>query len=333
MKVLPRNQILAGDARQRLSELLAESADTAILSPPYYRLRDYGVRGQLGQERSVDEWVANLRGVFRELARVLKPHGSVWLNVADSYSRHRSWGAPPKGLLAAPERLLLALMADGWLCRNKVVWAKPNGLPQSAADRLSPSYEFLYFLVRSPNYYFDLDAIRVPHRSARREGIPRPEEAGRRYLGGNSGLGALKAAGRVGHRNGANPRDVWTIPTSVSRDAHFATFPEALVERPLLATCPERICVQCDRPWRRPIRVLTVHTNEGTRTVRKVGALVRCDCFAPARPGLVLDPFLGSGTVGVVAERHGRDWLGIELNPAYREIARRRIAKVGQEAA
>jgi len=333
VKVLPRNQILAGDAKERLSELLSESVDCVITSPPYFRLRDYGAPGQLGQEHSVEEWVENLRSIFRELARVLKPHGSVWLNVADSYSRHRSWGAPPKGLLAAPERLLLALMADQWICRSKVVWAKPNGLPQSAADRLSPSYELLYLLVRSPRYYFNLDAIRVPHRSARREGIPRPGEAGRRYLGGNSGLGALKAAGRVGHRNGANPRDVWTISAASFRGAHFATFPEALVERPLLATCPPMICVQCDKAWRRPVRVLTVHTSEGTRTVRKVGELERCDCFAPARPGLVLDPFAGSGTVAVVAERNRRDWLGIELNPAYREIARRRITAARGEAA
>jgi site-specific DNA-methyltransferase (adenine-specific) len=332
VKVLPRNQILPGDARQRLSELLAESVDCVITSPPYFRLRDYGAPKQLGQERAVEEWVANLRGVFRELARVLKPHGSVWLNVGDGYSRHRSWGAPPKGLLAGPERVLLALMADGWRCRNKVIWHKPNPLPQSAADRLSPAYEVVYLLVRQPTYYFDLDAIRVPHRSIRREGRPRPQEAGRTYVGGNSGLGALKAAGRVGHRSGANPRDVWTIPTASYRGSHFATFPETLVERPLLATCPERICVQCDRPWRRPVRILTVHTREGSRTVKKVGELARCDCFAPSRPGLVLDPFLGSGTVAAVAARHSRDWLGIELSPTYRKLACQRL-QAAEEAA
>lgn len=332
MKVLPRNVILAGDARARLAELLSESVDCVITSPPYFRLRDYGALGQIGREESVEQWVANLRGVFRELARVLKPHGSVWLNLGDGYSRHQSFGAPPKSLLAAPERLLLALMTDGWLCRAKVVWAKPNPLPQSAADRLSPTYELVYHLVRRPSYYFDLDAIRVPHRSAGREGRPRPWEAGKRYLGGNSGLGKLKAAGRVGNRHGKNPGDVWTIPTASYRDAHFATFPEALVERPLLATCPERICTQCDRAWRRPVRILTVHTSEGARTVRKVGRLSRCDCFAPSRPGVVLDPFFGSGTVGAVATRHGRHWLGIELSPVYRDLAMRRLGEA-QEAA
>jgi DNA modification methylase len=220
--------------------------------------------------------------------------------------------------------MALALSADGWLVRNVCVWRKPNPLPQSARDRLSPTYEVVLFATKRRSYYFDLDAIRVPHRSVRRR---RPSEAGRTYRGGNGGLGKLKAAGRVGHPNGKNPGDVWTIATAADRLGHQATFPEALVERPILATCPERICVQCDRAWKRPARVLTVHTNEGARTVRKVGALQRCDCFAPTRPGVVLDPFLGTGTVGVVAERLGRDWLGIELNPAYAELAKARIGE------
>ena len=334
MKVLPRNTILAGDAREQLSGLLSESADCVITSPPYFKLRNYrSAPAQLGQEPTVDQWVADLRRVFGELARVLKPHGSVWLNVGDGYSRHRSWGAPPKSLLGGPERLLLALMGDGWLCRNKVIWAKPNPLPQSAADRLSPTYEFVYFLTRRPSYYFDLDAIRVPHRSIARAGRPQPSEAGRTYVGGNVGLGALKAAGLVGHPRGKNPGDVWTLPTASYRGAHFATFPAALVERPLLATCPERICVQCDQPWRRPIRTLTLHTDEGTRTVRRVGDLVRCECRAPSRPGVVLDPFFGTGTVGAVAARLGRDWLGIELSATYRRLAERRLAKLAREAA
>jgi len=334
VNVLPRNTILAGDARERLSGLLAESVDCVITSPPYYRLRDYAdAPGQLGQERTVDEWVANLRGVFGEVGRVLKPHGSVWLNLGDGYSRHRTWGAPPKSLLAGPERLLLGLMADGWLCRSKIIWSKRNPLPQSAADRLSATYEVVYFLVRQPSYYFDLDAIRVAHRSIERAGRPRPGEAGRTYVGGNSGLGALKAAGLVGHPSGKNPGDVWTLPTASCRAEHYATFPEALVERPLLATCPERICVQCDRPWRRPVRVLTAHTNEGTRMVRKIGDLIRCACFAPARPGVVLDPFFGTGTVGAVAARLDRDWLGIELSPAYRRLAKKRLSRKTGEAA
>ena len=333
MKVLPRNTILPGDAQAVLSRLLPESVDCVVTSPPYVGLRDYGVPGQLGREARVEEWVASLRTVCRGLARVLKPTGSLWLNVGDTYSRDARTGAPVKSLLAAPERLLLALIAEGWRVRNKVVWAKPNPLPQSAADRLSPTYEVVYFLTRSPRYFFDLDAIRVPHRSGDREGRARTSEATRRYQGGNSGLGGLKAAGRVGHPNGKNPGDVWTLPTARDRFGHQATFPEVLVERLVRATCPERICVQCDTAWRRPVRVLTVHTTEGSRAVRKVGEPERCDCRAPSRPGVVLDPFFGTGTVGVVAERLGRDWLGIELNPAYVRLSEERLGRSARRRA
>lgn len=326
MKVLPRNRILTGDAGSILTDLLPQSIDCVITSPPYFALRDYdGQAGQLGREHSVEEWVADLRSVCGGLARVIKPSGSLWLNLGDTYSRRPAMGAPAKSLLAAPERLLRALMRDGWTCRNKVVWAKANPLPSSAADRLSPTYEVLYFLTRSAHYYFDLDAIRVPHRTP--EPPARPGERRRTYQGGNGGLGALKARGLVGNAAGKNPGDVWHLPTASFRGAHFATFPEALVERPILATVPEQICVQCDRPWSRRVRVLTVHTAEGARAVRKVGPLQRCDCFAPAGPGVVLDPFMGTGTTAVVAERLNRDWLGIELNPRYVALAKQRLAR------
>lgn len=326
MKVLPRNVILPGDAREVLPTLLAESVDTVITSPPYFRLRDYGVAGQLGQEPTVEAYAENVRAVMREVWRVLKPSGALHLNLGDSYSRHDRFGAPPKSLLLAPERVASALVADGsWRLRNKVIWHKPNPLPQSAADRLSPTYEVVYFFTKSARYFFDLDAIREPHRSAARAGRPRASEASRRYQGGNVGLGALKAAGRVGHALGKNPGDVWTYPTAIDRLGHQATFPAGLLERPILATCPERICVQCDAPWIRPVRVFTVHTAEGSREVRKTGELERCDCFAPSRPGVVLDPFFGTGTVGEVAARLDRDWLGIELSPRYRALAERRL--------
>lgn len=334
MKTLPRNVILPGDAQTVLSGLLAESVDTVVTSPPYAGgVRDYGAAGQLGQERSVDAYVANLVRVMGEVRRVLKPSGSVWLNLGDTYSRHPRQGAPAKSLLLAPQRLVIALAAAGWLARNQVVWHKPNPLPQSAVDRLSPTYEVILFLTKSGRYHFDLDSVRVPHRSAHRAGGGRASESARRYQGGNGGLSSLKAAGRVGHRNGKNPGDVWSVPTAIDRLGHQATYPEALIERPILATCPERICVQCDRAWRRPTRILTLHDAEGARSVRRVGSLERCDCFAPTRPGVVLDPFFGTGTTGAVAARLGRDWLGIELNPSYRALAKRRLARLVEEVA
>lgn len=334
MKTLPRNTILQGDAREVLAGLLPESVDACVTSPPYPNgLRDYGVAGQLGQEATITEYIENLRGVLRLVRRVLKDSGSVWLNLGDAYSKHPRHGAPRGGLLLAPQRLALALAEDGWIIRNVVVWHKRSPLPTSAADRLAPAYEVLLFAAKTRRYHFDLDSIRVPHKSADRAGTPRLNERGRRYQGGNDGLGKLKAAGLVGHRNGANPRDVWTIPTAADRSGHQATFPQALLERPILATVPERICEQCDRSWTRPTRIESTKTSEGMRHRRIVGELRRCACFAPSRPGVVLDPFLGSGTTAVVAERLKRDWLGAELNPHFITQANRRIAAARKRGA
>ncbi len=337
MTDLPRNTILLGDATRRLAQLPTASVDCVITSPPYYQLRDYGAVGQIGLEDTVEDWVEQLRSVCGELARVLKPTGSLWLNLGDSYSRHARYGASPKSLLAAPERMLLALMHDGWIVRNKVVWAKTNPMPSSVSDRLSLTYEVVYFLVRSPRYFFDLDAIREPHRSeGSRSARRRPDEptwAGP-LAATRGGLARARATGQPGHLLGKNPGDVWPIATRGFRGAHFATFPPALVERPLLATCPGAICTACARPWRRRVTVRRLGEIAPTppdryvlrypkrwRTVREVGELVPCGCGAPTRPGIVLDPFFGTGTVGLGARQHGRDWLGIELNPAYVAMA------------
>jgi DNA modification methylase len=323
VKALARNQVLIGDAAAVLASLLPESVDCVITSPPYpAKLRDYGAAGQLGQEPTIHQYLRNLRAVLRGIDRVLKPGGSLWLNLGDSYARTPGVGAPLGSLLLAPQRLALLIAAEGFLVRNVVTWAKPNPLPQSAHDRLSPTTEVIIFATKGRRYFFDLDAIRIPHRTARK-----PAGGGGLYQGGNDGLMRLRNLGLPGNERGKNPGDVWEVATAVDRLGHQATFPEALIERPILATCPERICVQCDMPWTRPTRIITVYTSEGRRDVRKVGELQRCDCFAPSRAGVVLDPFFGTGTVGVVAERLGRDWLGIELNPNFAVQAEQRIAK------
>jgi DNA modification methylase len=326
VKRLPRNTILTGDARRVLAGLLPESVDCCITSPPYVAaLRDYGRADQLGQESTVAEYVENLRAVLGHVRRLLKPTGSLWLNLGDATSRHERQGAPPKGMLLAPQRVALALAGDGWVIRNVVIWNKTNPMPQSARDRLSPTYETVIFATKERHYFFDIDAVRVPFRSVHRLGRMTPAALGRLYQGHNDGLGKLRAIGQIGNPNGKNPGDVWTLGTAVDRLGHQATFPAALVERPILATCPERICVQCDRPWTRPTRIARRRTNEGVIQLRHVGQLRRCDCFAPSRPGVVLDPFFGTGTVGTVAARLRRDWLGVELNPAYVRAARRRL--------
>jgi len=326
---LPTNMVLVGDALERLRELPDASVDTVVTSPPYFGLRDYQVDQQIGLEPSVHDWVKRLVAVSDELTRVLTPTGSLWLNVGDSYSRRDSHGAPPKGLVLAPERLLLTLASHGWRVRNKVVWAKPNPMPASVRDRLSASWEPLYLLVRGRHYYFDLDPIREPHTSARptsrrtstkRSG--RPEWAGP-LAGDQSGLDRLHLRGLVGHPLGRNPRDVWIISTSGGSGGHHATFPEALIERPIMATCPERVCVACQLPWER---------ERPPHEVTQIGQPApKCRCKAGTRSGIVLDPFIGSGTTAIVAERLGRDWVGIELNRNFAEMATRRIRAEREE--
>jgi site-specific DNA-methyltransferase (adenine-specific) len=318
----PRNAVLVGDALERLAELPAESIDTVITSPPYFGLRDYGVSGQLGQEAHVEEWVANLRAVCDELRRSLAPHGSLWLNLGDAYSRHPRFGAAAKSLLLGPERLARVLVEDGWLLRNKVVWAKRNPLPNPAKDRLTNAFEFVYFLTKQPSYFFDLDAIRAPLTSKRApsKGSRTPASALGKLAGSRDGLVAMNRKGIVGHPLGKNPGDVWSIGASSYRGAHFATFPPELVRRPLLATCPAKVCTACQRPWRRSTRRVVF-----TAGKPQPRPLVPCACEAPTRPGLVLDPFFGTGTVAEVARHHDRDWLGVELNADYVTLAEGRL--------
>jgi site-specific DNA-methyltransferase (adenine-specific) len=309
---VPRNTILVGDARDRLVRLPESSIDCVVTSPPYYRLRDFGAGDrQIGLERTVEAWVESLREVFQGIARVLKPTGAAWLNLGDSYSRSLGEGAPNKGLLLAPERLLLALAADGWIVRNKVVWAKTNPMPSGVTDRLEATYDVVYLLVRSARYFFDPDAIRS-----------------------STTTGGVAALGK-------GPGDVWPIPVANFRGPHFATFPPKLVKTPLLATCPAKLCVACGTPWktqttiqklgkivrfktdhmvrRHPVRYDVIRTNPRL--------LPQCGCDAETRPGIVLDPFFGTGTVGVVADGLERDWLGIEVNPTYAALARTRLSE------
>jgi site-specific DNA-methyltransferase (adenine-specific) len=260
MNQLPRNEILAGDVLNRLVELPNDSIDCVITSPPYYQMRDYGVSGQLGLEACVEDWVTNLRAVCRQLARVLKPTGSVWLDLGDAFSRHTRYGAPPKGLLLAPERLLIALAADGWIVRNKIVWAKTNAMPTSVGDRLNLTYDIVYLLTRSPRYFFDLDAIREP--------VIDTTPQTRRAVQATSRSGFAPQP-RAGDLVGKNPGDVWRIPAQGFTGAHFATFPPALLRRPILASCPERICTVCGTPWRRQVTLRRIGVTAPTHLGQK----------------------------------------------------------------
>lgn len=328
---VPRNCILIGDVRQRLARLPDASVHCVITSPPYFALRDYGHAAQIGAEADVEAWAEAITAVCADLGRVLRPDGALWLNLGDGYSRHAREGAAKKSLLLGPERVAQRLTSAGWLLRNKIIWAKPNPMPSSVSDRLTTTYEVVYLLTKQPRYFFDLDAIREPARTAQHQGrtgrASYPPRAAVPSLGGgitarvdlNQGLAAMKAAGTESHPLGKNPGDVWSIPTASFRGGHFATFPPDLVRRPLLATCPERACARCGLAWQRAPQ------STGGRRLALGPLRPVCHCRAEERPGLVLDPFLGSGTVAVVAEQHGRDWLGIELNPGYAALAQARI--------
>lgn len=321
----PRGRVLVGDALTELRQLPDGDIDMVLTSPPYFRLRDYGMPGQLGLEAHVDDWVRGLQTISGELARVLTPTGTLWLNLGDAYSTHHREGAPRKSLLLGPERLALRLVADGWILRNKIVWQKSNPMPTSVRDRLACTWEVVYVFARGPRYFFDLDAARQPHtsRPGRSRTGEQPTTTSRAdWLGpnadGTSGLAALKSAGRVGHVRGKNPGDVWRLASSRYRGAHHATFPLTLARRMITLGCPVRRCAACRTPYKPTAERPSADPAEAWQP--------GCACTAASQPGLVLDPFFGAATTGLAAEALGRDWLGIELKPEFAAAGLQRLA-------
>lgn len=313
-----------GDALETLRTLPDASVDMCLTSPPYFRLRNYDASGQIGLEETVDDWADSLLAVCREVHRVLVPTGTFWLNLGDSYITHTRQGAPPKSLALAPERLTRLLQEDGWIVRNKIIWAKPNPMPTSVRDRFTASHEVIYLLVKQPRYYFDLDSVRIPHLS--KPGAP-PRQGSRRpateaWRGPNAdtttGLAQLKDRGLVGHPLGKNPGDVWRLSTSPGRGSHHATFPEALATRCIQAGAPEARCTICHTPYTRALQRLGA-------TARRLALAPGCQHAGSSEPGIVLDPFMGSGTTAVVAERLHRRWVGVELSPDFAREATARI--------
>jgi site-specific DNA-methyltransferase (cytosine-N4-specific) len=306
-----------GDALDVLRALPDESVDCIVTSPPYYGLRDYGVDGQYGLEATPAAYVETMRQVFAEARRVLAKDGTCWINLGDSYARgntgqgndgpsstlqggtrpsFRSDGAtvspakragagiPDKNLLMIPERVAIALQDDGWILRSKVIWHKPNAMPESVLDRPAGRYEFVYLLTRSERYWFDLDTIREPHTMEQRRRTVKHRYNPPASQPEHTGLHTVRAeVAPDGHPLGRNPGDVWTIATQPYPEAHFAVFPAEI-----------------------PIRCIKAGCKPG---------------------GTVLDPFSGSGTAGEAARRLGRRYLGIDLNPAYHDLAIKRYAQ------
>lgn len=297
-------RILIGDVRERLADLPDESVHCVVTSPPYWGLRDYGVAGQIGLEATPTEYVETMVGVFREVRRVLRSDGTLWMNLGDSYAAttkgsgghnekqdsnvgswmaDRKWRIPegikPKDLVGIPWRVAFALQADGWWLRQDIIWSKPNPMPESVTDRCTKAHEYLFLLSKSERYHFDAATIAEPsaypgdnralRTDTRKAYVPLCADNGSRARTGNP----------TGENR--NRRSVWTVATQPYSEAHFATFPPALIEPCILAGCPEG--------------------------------------------GTVIDPFGGAGTTGLVADRLRRNAILIELNPDYAAMARRRI--------
>lgn len=342
-----RAQILNGDCRTVLNDLPEQSVQTIITSPPYWALRDYGVEGQIGLEDAADDYVQQLVEVFRAARRVLKDDGTLWLNLGDSYagggnyrginsentltSKQRSnrgatgvsqalgtlgknAGVGAKNLVGIPWRVAFALQADGWILRSDIIWAKPNPMPESVTDRPTRAHEYIFLFAKSKRYYYDAGAIREPYAASTIKeskdeytgqdtkdytgtGAQNPGDVkrriterirdkqrghSRRHAGFNDRWDALSKEEQ--QAGGANKRSVWWIAPQPFKGAHFATFPEKLVEP----------CV-----------------------------------LAGSRPGdTVLDPFCGSGRAGVVALKHGRSFIGIDLNVDYCLLALEALERV-----
>ena len=291
------DRILCGDALEMLRALPDNFVHCCVTSPPYYALRDYGAEGQIGREDTPAKYVARLTDVFSEVRRVLRPSGTLWLNIADTYcasgkgerNSHSAVSCKAKDMIGIPWMLAFALRDHGWYLRSDIIWMKANPMPESCKDRPSRCYEHVFLLTKSRSYYYDAAAIAEPMAPSSIARYKRGRIGGKyaEEVPGQGNIQGLNKARSGGYyEDGAMPtvrnkRDVWQINPFPYKGGHFAAFPPKLVETCLLAGCPQ--------------------------------------------DGIVLDPFLGSGTTAAVAKQMGRHYIGIELNPDYCTLAEQRI--------
>ncbi|HHV3270277.1 TPA: DNA-methyltransferase [Streptococcus agalactiae] len=308
------NTILCGDALEMLKNFPDESISCCITSPPYYGLRDYKSHGQIGREKTVEEYLDRLVQVFRQVRRVLKKDGTCFIVIGDSYAgsgggkgqykdpkypkgrngqnpsiTQKVLGYKSKDLMGIPWRLSLRLQDDGWYLRSDIIWHKENAMPEACRDRPTRSYEHIFLLSKSPKYYYDFDAMAEPMKEVSKKRYMRGRSAYNKYLNEDAGINVQKInkARKYGEYKGdnipqfRNKRDIWTINTVSFRGEHYAAFPPKLAE----------ICMIAGSP----------------------------------KGGLILDPFIGSGTVGFVALMQDRKYIGIELNEEYVSLAKKRI--------
>lgn len=285
------NKVLKGDAREIAKDLPNDFFQCIITSPPYFNLRDYSEGGEekeIGKEANHEDYVSNLADVFNILKHKLKANGLLWLNLGDAYKN--------KMLMGMPWRVALALQDSGWVLRSDIIWHKPNAMPSSIKDRPTTDHEYIFMFSKSNEYFYDADAIREPHKTFSEDS---KMKGGRNHFGkvngtpenGKNGGNSNLHDGRWNqafHPKGRNKRTVWEIPLGKFKDAHFAVYPDKLVENCLFASTKEN--------------------------------------------DIVLDPFTGSGTTGVVACRHSRKFVGIELVDKYQRMAQKRIDEVAAQS-
>lgn len=376
--------------------LADQSVHMVVTSPPYWALRDYGVGGQLGLEATPELYVENMVRVFREVWRVLRDDGVLYLNIGDSYAANRGYQVPdnkwvdvgnskgmkatdfglkPKDLVGIPWRLAFALQADGWYLRSDIIWHKPNPMPESVTDRPTKSHEYIFLLSKSQRYFYDQEAVREVGVCDDPRDIQSGLERGRlfdydtkekilRPTRKNDGQSTGGNGSKIKDHSGnsltrpdrtRNLRDVWTIATQPYPGSHFATFPEKLVEPCIKAGTSERgVCPHCGKQWERVVektgtwderkrngagsgsKIVGHNTEHGfgvshdlSISSTTLGFRPACDCpeHDPI-PSTVFDPFAGSGTVGRVAARLGRSFVGVELSMEYIGLARQRMSEV-----
>lgn len=287
MDNLNLNYIYNGDALEILKNIPSESVDMCITSPPYWNLRDYGVDGQLGLEDSVFDFINNLYNVFHEIKRVLKNEGSLWINIRDTYSKGiKRCGVKNKSLCMIPERLIIKLLDDGWILRNDIIWHKPNAMPDSCKNRFTVDYEHLYFLTKiEKGYYFETQY--EPYMSERKN--------------------------KVIHQKDGDKRSQLLETKMVRHGANGTT-----LNNPMAWSDKGRI--------KRTTWSINTKSYKGSHFATFPTELIEIPIKAGCPiNGIILDPFMGSGTTGLVAKKLGKNYVGIELNEEYIKIANERI--------
>ena len=302
--MLELNKIYNMDCLEGLKQLPDNSINCCVTSPPYWGLRDYGVEGQLGLESTPEEYVAKMVEIFREVKRVLRDDGTLWLNLGDCYNGSGGAGGDynkgglkegqpkypgrkiarlkPKDLVGIPWMVAFALRADGWYLRQDIIWHKPNPMPESVKDRCTKAHEYIFLLTKSAQYYYDNEAIKEDAKPESEKRYKSTFHTGKKEISGQGRPGnASNTPGYKKWTGKRNKRSVWTVIVKPFKEAHFATFPPDLIKPCILAGCPAG--------------------------------------------GVVLDPFMGSGTTGMVAAMYQRNFIGFELNPEYCKMAEKRI--------